>query len=34
LQPDLRPNDVVLFMGAGNIDEAARALIHSLGGGK
>jgi UDP-N-acetylmuramate--alanine ligase len=34
LQPVLRPGDVVLFMGAGNIDEAARLLVRQLGGAK
>jgi UDP-N-acetylmuramate--alanine ligase len=32
LQPVLRSGDVVLFMGAGNIDEAARSLLQQLGG--
>jgi UDP-N-acetylmuramate--alanine ligase len=34
LAPTLRSGDVVLFMGAGNIDDAARSLVQQLGGGK
>lgn len=32
IRPSLKSNDVVLFMGAGNIDEAARALVAQLKG--
>ncbi|HEY0809450.1 MAG TPA: cyanophycin synthetase, partial [Longimicrobiales bacterium] len=32
LRPSLRSGDVVLFMGAGNIDDAARGLVRELGG--
>ena len=34
LRPMLRSGDVVIFMGAGNIDEAARALLTQLQGEK
>jgi UDP-N-acetylmuramate--alanine ligase len=34
LQPMLRSGDVILFMGAGNIDSAAHALVAQLEGGK
>ena len=34
LQTVLRSGDVVLFMGAGNIDDAAHALFAQLGGGQ
>jgi UDP-N-acetylmuramate--alanine ligase len=34
LRPTLRSGDVVLFMGAGNIDDAAHALVAQLEGGK
>jgi UDP-N-acetylmuramate--alanine ligase len=32
LRPSLKSGDVCLFMGAGNIDEAARALVAQLRG--
>ena len=34
LRPELKSGDVVLFMGAGNIDGAARGLYEQLAGGK
>jgi UDP-N-acetylmuramate-alanine ligase len=33
LPPNLRPGDVVLFMGAGDIGKAARRLLSRLAGG-